>query len=97
MSFIAAMRNETFAQHDACEPAACSMCYLYADCLLSACRSCCVEHLRTMWLMQVRMWDIRTSGCIHVFDQHDTHAGSSSRQSRQANLPPAALHKSPFI
>ena len=37
------------------------------------------------------MWDIRTSGCIHVFDQHDTHAGSSSRQSRQGSLPPAAL------
>ena len=44
-------------------------------------------------MVQVWMWDIRTSGCIHVFDQHDTHAGSSSRQSRQALHPgmPASL------
>ncbi|CAK0762328.1 hypothetical protein CVIRNUC_002946 [Coccomyxa viridis] len=35
---------------------------------------------------QVRLWDIRTSGCIHVFDQHDTNAASSTRQTWEQPL-----------
>ncbi|EIE20903.1 WD40 repeat-like protein [Coccomyxa subellipsoidea C-169] len=33
---------------------------------------------------QVRLWDIRTSGCVHNFDQHDTHVGPRSSASRPA-------------
>ncbi|KAK9909422.1 hypothetical protein WJX75_002005 [Coccomyxa subellipsoidea] len=32
---------------------------------------------------QVRLWDIRTSGCVHNFDQHDTHVGLRSQATRQ--------------
>ena len=29
--------------------------------------------MKLVSLMQVRYWDIRQSGCLHCFDQHDTH------------------------
>ncbi|CAL8467874.1 g7412 [Coccomyxa elongata] len=32
---------------------------------------------------QVRVWDIRMSGCVHNFDQHDTHRGHQSGATRQ--------------
>lgn len=39
---------------------------------------------------QVRLWDIRMSGCIYTFDQHDTH--SSTRRGRTARYDDSALH-----
>ena len=39
---------------------------------------------RRMAAAQVRLWDIRTSGCVHIFDQHDTRSGARSGPARRA-------------
>ena len=56
------------------------------------CDGVSVSHIQRLIALQVRLWDIRTSGCIHVFDQHDTNAASSIRQDWSAPHPLVTSH-----
>ena len=48
-------------------------------------------------LAQVRMWDIRTSGCVRAFDQHNTSTSQPQCGPRQPALFPLLIPLEPRL
>ena len=52
--------------------------------------SCC-------WLQTIRMWDIRRSGCLAIFDQHNTRPSAATAASTSSSLSSRYSSPSPAL